>query len=72
MYKFTKFETNRSVEEARVIYEQRIADALEIFEKHKGGFDYRPCFICGGEDFTSLAKFHNSYDITRCNICASD
>jgi 2-polyprenyl-6-hydroxyphenyl methylase / 3-demethylubiquinone-9 3-methyltransferase len=72
MYKFTKFETNRSVEEARVIYEQRIADALEIFEKHKDGFNYRACFICGGNDFSSLEKFHNAYDIAKCNICASE
>ena len=72
MYKFIKFETNRSVEEARVIYNQRIADALEIFSKHKDDFIYRACFACGGNDFTNLAKFHDSYEIVKCNVCTSE
>ena len=72
MYKFTKFETNRSIEEARVIYEQRIADALEIFGKHKDDFTSRACYICGENDFTNLAKFHDAYAVVKCNICASE
>ena len=72
MYKFIKFETNRSVEEARVIYNQRISDALEIFDKHKDNFTLRGCFVCGGNDFSSLERFHGSYDIVKCNVCASE
>ena len=72
MYKFVKFETNRSVEEARLIYNQRISDSLEIFEKHKDDFILRPCFICGENDFDNLSKFHGAYNIVKCNVCGSE
>jgi len=72
MYKFIKFETNRSVEEAKVIYEQRISDALEIYSKHKDNFIQRACFVCGEHDFTNLERFHDSYEIVKCNVCAAE
>ena len=72
MYKFVKFESNRSVEEARLIFDQRIEDSLEIFEKHKNDFISRSCFICGESDFTNLAKFHGTYGIVKCNVCGSE
>ena len=72
MYKFIKFETNRSVEDARVIYNQRIADALEVYRKHKHNFISRACFVCGENDFTNLEKFHDSYKVVKCNVCASE
>jgi 2-polyprenyl-6-hydroxyphenyl methylase/3-demethylubiquinone-9 3-methyltransferase len=72
MYELTKFSTNRSVEEAREIYEQRISDAIEIYRKHKDNFVHRNCFICGENDFANLPKFHDVYHVKKCNFCASE
>lgn len=72
MYELIKFTTNRSIEEAKEIYKQRIADALYIYRKHKDNFVPRVCFLCGENDFTKLQKFHGSYEVTKCNVCASE
>ena len=32
----------------------------------------RVCFICGENDFTKLQKFHETYEVTKCNVCASE
>jgi 2-polyprenyl-6-hydroxyphenyl methylase/3-demethylubiquinone-9 3-methyltransferase len=71
MYKLVKFTSNRSLEEAREIYNQRISDSLKIFQKYKDNFIKRPCFLCGNDDFIALDKFHNAYEIVKCNICMS-
>lgn len=69
MYKLAKFNSNRSLEEALEIYNQRISDALWIHEKHKNYFITRPCFLCGKSDFTKVDKFHDAYDVVKCNVC---
>ena len=72
MYEYVKFESNRSLEDAEKIFKQRIEDALFVYKKHSNNFLKRNCFICGENNFTILSKFHDSYDIVRCNVCASE
>ena len=72
MYEYVKFESNRSLEDAEKIFKQRIEDALFVYKKHSSNFLKRNCFICGENNFANLSKFHDSYDIVRCNVCASE
>jgi len=51
LYELVKFSENGSVEKAQKIYEQRIADALVIYAKHKLNFVQRSCFLRGARDF---------------------
>jgi 2-polyprenyl-3-methyl-5-hydroxy-6-metoxy-1,4-benzoquinol methylase len=71
-YQYYNFSSNRSVTKAKKIFEQRIEDANYIYKKHKGNFVSRVCFLCGENDFTKLQKFHGTYEITKCNVCASE
>lgn len=72
MYKYVKFQSNRSLEEAEQIFDQRIADAREIFHKHSDHFVLRPCFICGSNDFFNLDKFDGLYGVVKCQVCGSE
>ena len=60
---------NRTVEQAAEIYNQRIADALHIFDKFSEEFEVRNCPICGGNDAVDIEKFHNTYGIQNCSTC---
>lgn len=72
MAKFAKFESNRSVEEAVAIYNQRIVDAKIIYEKHKDVFFVRACPFCGSTSHEACEAFHETYQIVRCRKCASE
>ena len=72
MHKYTKFSVNRSINEAKEIYKQRIEDALSIYSKHQNNFTHRVCFLCGENDFVKIQNFHDSFEITKCNVCASE
>lgn len=71
MYKHIKFEQNRSIDDAKIIYKQRISDALMIYKKHNHNFFVRSCFLCGENSFKNLPKFHDTYEIKLCNFCLS-
>jgi 2-polyprenyl-3-methyl-5-hydroxy-6-metoxy-1,4-benzoquinol methylase len=60
---------NRTAEQAVEIYEQRIADALHIFDKFFKEFEIRDCPICGGNESVDIEKFHNTYGVQNCSAC---
>ena len=70
--KYTKFSENRTIEEGRKIFESRINDAKIIYDKFGLDFQYRPCPICGQDDYTNLEKFINRYDVCKCKFCNSE
>jgi 2-polyprenyl-6-hydroxyphenyl methylase / 3-demethylubiquinone-9 3-methyltransferase len=65
------FQANRSMEMADKIFNQRIADAIDIYEKYSKEFITRNCPICGDSRCVELDKFHNCYCIVRCDKCDS-
>lgn len=66
-----KFEVvNRPMAEARRIFEQRIIDAAQIYQKYQHEFVARPCPTCGHDDYDELEKFHGTYGVARCRRCA--
>lgn len=70
--KYTKFSENRTIEEGRKIFESRINDAKIIYDKFSQDFQYRPCPICGKDDYTNLEKFIDLYDVSKCKVCSSE
>ncbi len=68
--KYVQFLQNRSKEEAKTIYYQRIKDAKHIFQKHRDSFFIRNCPFCDSPDFRNLEKFHDTYDVSACNRCS--
>ncbi len=67
---YTSFiKQNRTAEQAAEIYNQRIADALYIFNKFSKEFEIRNCPICGGNEAIDIEKFQNTYGIQRCSVC---
>ena len=70
--KYTRFTANRTIEEGRKIFESRINDAKIIYDKFGLDFQYRPCPICGQDEYINLEKFINRYDVCKCKICNSE
>lgn len=70
-FTYTRFKDNRSPEDAKEIYLQRIDDARYIFQKHKDNFIHRNCPYCGADDYSPIEDFDNSYKIAACNVCNS-
>jgi hypothetical protein len=70
-YDLVKFFSNRSLDEAEEMYNQRIEDAIDIYEKYKQDFFLRECPFCGYGDYTNSEKFHNTYEVSKCNRCSS-
>ncbi|MGS0763321.1 class I SAM-dependent methyltransferase [Syntrophomonas curvata] len=70
-YRLVKFSSNRSLEEAEEMYNQRIEDAIDIYKRYNGRFFLRECPFCGSGDYTDSEKFHNTYGISKCNKCNS-
>lgn len=64
-----QFLSNRSFEEAVIIYDQRIADAKEVYSLFNKEFDVRPCPACGSRKFKELEKFHDTYGVAACIDC---
>ena len=70
--KYTRSSANRTIEEGREIFESRINDAKIIYDKFGLDFQYRPCPICGQDEYINLEKFINRYDVCKCKICNSE
>mgnify|MGYP003705878491 CR=1 FL=1 len=68
-YIYYKFENNRSVDDAKKIFLQRIEDAKFIYNKYQDSFEKRNCPYCGGISFEFFDKFHDTYEIVRCKSC---
>ena len=62
---------NRSYSEAIHIYEARIRDSKEIFEKFSDSFIERECPYCGSSRSTKHDLFYESYNIDKCTSCAN-
>lgn len=60
---------NRSLEKALEIYEQRIIDALDVYERFSNTFCERFCPICGKNSKEKLDPFLNKYNIVKCKHC---
>lgn len=69
--KSSPFEDNRSLDTAIDIYDQRIKDAIEIYEKHQANFIERNCPICGSSLKTNQEDFHQTFKVVKCKACAS-
>ena len=63
--------SNRSLDDAKNIYKQRVNDALEVFSKFGSNFDNRDCPVCGSNNNPEIDNFHGTYGIVKCNRCAS-
>ncbi|ACF14587.1 Methyltransferase type 12 [Chloroherpeton thalassium ATCC 35110] len=70
-YPLVKFIQNRSLEEAREIYEQRITDAIDVYNKHHENFILRDCPFCGASEYEQCEDFHNCYKVVKCKLCGS-
>jgi 2-polyprenyl-6-hydroxyphenyl methylase / 3-demethylubiquinone-9 3-methyltransferase len=64
-----KFTDNRSIGEAKVIYEQRILDSTLFYKMFGDEFNERSCPCCNSDEYSFFNKFHNLYDISICNKC---
>ena len=62
---------NRTREQAEEIFQQRIDDAREVFERFGDRFEERPCPFCGSQDQQAAEKFDERYGVSRCATCAS-
>jgi 2-polyprenyl-6-hydroxyphenyl methylase / 3-demethylubiquinone-9 3-methyltransferase len=69
MIKLTKFSENRSLEDAKAIYDQRIKDSILVYKKFKSDFFERNCPCCNSKDYSSIDKFHDTYNIAICKKC---
>jgi 2-polyprenyl-3-methyl-5-hydroxy-6-metoxy-1,4-benzoquinol methylase len=70
-FEYVRFSENRSREEAKRIYNQRIKDAIRIYNKHKESFNHRNCPFCDSTRYSNKKKFHECYGVCVCNRCAS-
>jgi len=68
---YVQFSQNRSSKEAKNIYDQRIKDAINIFQKHNHSFSIRNCPFCDSSSFRNAEKFHECYGVSICNRCSS-
>ena len=69
--KNSSFEENRSLNTAIEIYDQRIKDAQEIYQKYKANFIERNCPICSSPLKINQEDFHQTYKIVKCKVCNS-
>lgn len=65
------FKENRTATEAQAIYNQRVQDSREVFEKFSSEFYSRPCPICGSHEYTEEEKFDGNYGVAKCCSCGS-
>ena len=63
---------NRTIEQARNIYNLRISDSRKVFDKFSNDFYSRKCPVCGSEEQNNLAKFDDRYDISQCKKCLTN
>lgn len=59
----------RSLDQAEYMHRLRVADACAIWEKYSQNFKFRPCPICESNRSVEIDRFHNSFRVSRCNLC---
>ena len=62
---------NRTKSQAEEIYNQRIKDSEEVFNKFSNEFINRVCPVCGEQKYASLEKFNGQYSVVSCVKCSS-
>jgi 2-polyprenyl-6-hydroxyphenyl methylase / 3-demethylubiquinone-9 3-methyltransferase len=62
---------NRTLEQAKEIYHQRIEDSQEVYNKFVKDFITRDCPICGSNEHEELERFNGQYGVVSCAKCAS-
>lgn len=62
---------NRTKSQAEEIYNQRIKDSEEVFNKFSSEFINRVCPVCGEHEYSALEKFNGQYDVVSCAKCSS-
>ena len=62
---------NKTKEQATEIYEQRIKDSAEIYEKFAENFIERDCPVCGSNYYKENEKFNKQYGVVTCYKCSS-
>jgi len=65
-------QTNRTKEQAEEIFNQRIKDSKEVFNKFSLSFSERVCPTCGNSESKELTPFHDSYGVVQCNFCLTN
>jgi 2-polyprenyl-3-methyl-5-hydroxy-6-metoxy-1,4-benzoquinol methylase len=63
---------NRTKSQAEAIYNQRIKDSEEVFNKFSDEFIERVCPVCGEQEYTPLEKFNGQYGVVSCVKCSSN
>ena len=69
MSKYNFHSNNRTKKKAIEIFNQRIKDSIEVYEKFNKSFFKRNCPVCNSSKFSRLEKFHNRYEIGSCQRC---
>jgi len=68
--KYSNFQQeNRTMLQAEVIYNQRINDSIDVFNKFSLDFFDRICPVCGGSKKRNLPSFHDTYQVVECCQC---
>ena len=62
---------NRTVEQAKEMYHQRIEDSQEVYNKFAKDFITRDCPFCGSNEHHELERFNGQYGVVSCAKCAS-
>lgn len=62
---------NRTYDEAKKIHDQRILDAIEVYDLFSSKFIARDCPICSFDQKESVNPFIKRYNIARCKRCMS-
>lgn len=60
---------NRTLEQTEQIFNQRIKDAEEVFQKFSKTFRTRRCPVCDESKQRELTPFHNLYGVAECKTC---
>ncbi|WP_218837278.1 hypothetical protein, partial [Helicobacter pullorum] len=68
---FIPIDQLRSVEDSKILYKQRISDAIWFYEKYSNKFVLRRCPICNSDSSVGMKPFIGLYSIVKCNVCNS-
>lgn len=70
-YEYFRFSINRSNDDARNIFQQRIEDATYIYNKYSDQMESRPCPVCNSTIYTECDPFHDQFKIAHCSKCTT-
>jgi len=62
---------NRTKKQAVEIYDQRIKDSSDVYERFSADFYTRDCPVCGSDHHYDEEKFNGQYGVVTCYKCKS-